>query len=427
MKNLLLLLFICPTILFGQNYTSYFVGNSTNIVTEAKGGVCLMGGASEHDNAMRWFLEQANGGDVLVLRTSGADGYNDYMLNQLGVSVNSVETIVCNNASASQDSYIHDKIKQAEAIWFAGGDQWVYISYWRNTPVDSLINKGIAERNVVVGGTSAGMAIQGHYYFSAENGTVTSNAALNDPFNSSVTISDQKFLVNEHLHDVITDTHYDNPDRRGRHVTFLGRIITDHQVIGKGIACEEYTAVCIDSNGLCKIYGEYPAYDEDIYFIQPNCELSNQTPETCIASTPLTWNRSGQALKVYHAKGTLNGDQTFDLTDWKTGTGGVWEHWSVDNGVLTINPGTAPTCTSNTLQEFGNTEIAVFPNPVTDGKVTISSHEDYNIRLTDLNGKEERVIIINHQLDLNHLKNGVYFLHLSKGQETNTLKLVIAY
>lgn len=89
-----------------------------------------MGGASEHDNAMKWFLEQANGRDVLVLRTSGSNGYNDYMLNQLGVNINSVETIVCHNASASQETYIHDKIKNAEAIWFAGGDQWTYISYW---------------------------------------------------------------------------------------------------------------------------------------------------------------------------------------------------------------------------------------------------------------------------------------------------------
>ena len=37
-----------------------------------------MGGASENDAAMAWFLERAGGGDVLVLRASGSDGYNDY-------------------------------------------------------------------------------------------------------------------------------------------------------------------------------------------------------------------------------------------------------------------------------------------------------------------------------------------------------------
>ena len=35
----------------------------------------MMGGSVENDNAMRWFLERADGGDVLVLRASGSDGY----------------------------------------------------------------------------------------------------------------------------------------------------------------------------------------------------------------------------------------------------------------------------------------------------------------------------------------------------------------
>ena len=34
-----------------------------------------MGGASEDDEAMKWFLKRANGDDVLVLRASGSDGY----------------------------------------------------------------------------------------------------------------------------------------------------------------------------------------------------------------------------------------------------------------------------------------------------------------------------------------------------------------
>ena len=144
-----------------------------------------MGGASEHDEAMKWFLQQSNGGDILVLRATGSNGYNNYMYSQLGVSVNSVETIVCHNAQAAYESYVQDRIKKAEAIWFAGGDQWTYITYWRNTPVDSLINKGLAERNLVIGGTSAGMAIQGAYCFSAQNGTVTSPTALSNPFVNS--------------------------------------------------------------------------------------------------------------------------------------------------------------------------------------------------------------------------------------------------
>lgn len=56
-----------PLSLFGQNYTSYLTGNPTDMVTNPLGGICLMGGATEDDNAMKWFLQRANGGDILVL------------------------------------------------------------------------------------------------------------------------------------------------------------------------------------------------------------------------------------------------------------------------------------------------------------------------------------------------------------------------
>ena len=44
-----------------------------------------MGGSRENDNAMRWFLKQADGGDILVLRASGSNGYNDYMLSLIHI------------------------------------------------------------------------------------------------------------------------------------------------------------------------------------------------------------------------------------------------------------------------------------------------------------------------------------------------------
>ena len=227
-----------------------------------------MGGATENDNAMIWFLQQANGGDVLVLRASGSDGYNNYMYSGLGVSVNSVETIVFNNSYASSEAYIHQKIQQAEAIWFAGGDQWDYISNWRNSAIDSLINDAISSRNIVVGGPSAGMAILGGFYFSAQDGTVTSSTALSNPFDNNVTVDSLPFISNQFLSDVITDTHYDNPDRKGRHLVFLARILVDYGIEAKGIACDEYTAICIDTNGIARVYGDYPNYDDNAYFIQ---------------------------------------------------------------------------------------------------------------------------------------------------------------
>lgn len=82
-----------------------------------------MGGAIENDNAMQWFLNLADNGDNVVLRTSGADGHNDYMFNQLGANINSVETLRIDQAQGATEAYVLQQVAEAEAIWFAGGNQ----------------------------------------------------------------------------------------------------------------------------------------------------------------------------------------------------------------------------------------------------------------------------------------------------------------
>lgn len=402
---------------FGQNYTSYFIGNTTDLVASPAGGICLMGGATEDDNAMKWFLQRANGGDILVLRATGSDGYNSYLYSDLGIPVNSVETIVCNNALASSDPYVLQKINQAEAIWFAGGDQWTYITYWRNTPVSNAINQAIQNRNIVIGGTSAGMAIQGEYYFSAQNGTVTSSTALANPFNNLVTVDSSSFIQNTLLTNTITDTHFDNPDRKGRLVTFLARISNDYGSHAKAIACDEYTAVCIDTNGIARVFGGDPTYDDNAYFIQSNCELADQTPETCSSGNPLTWNLGGEALKVYQIKGDETGSKTFNLNDWQSGTGGIWYHWSVANGTFSEQTGTALNCSPLTLPELStDSEIALYPNP-TSGKLTIALNNDAfaenEIYLCNHIGQKTHLLTTTNsvtEVDLSNLSNGIYYL-----------------
>lgn len=416
MKNALLgLLLICSsTPYFAQDYTSYFTGNSTDMVSSPSGGICLMGGATEDDNAMIWFLNRANGGDILVLRASGSDGYNDYLYTDLGVTVNSVETIVFNNANAANDPDIHQKINEAEAIWFAGGDQWDYISYWRNTPIDSLINKGITERNIVIGGTSAGMAIQGGFYFSAENGTITSAEALGNPYDNNLTVDSTSFIKNAFLTDVITDTHYDNPDRKGRHATFLAKILGQYGVRAKGIACDEYTAVCIGTDGIAHVYGGYPSYDDNAYFVTTNCELTDVTPETFANNTPITWNLNNSALAVYEVKGTEDGNNTFDVNTWMTGSGGNWKNWYIQNGVLSESATTQPDCALSINPKETGTNLSFYPNPAND-EITIEGAKSNEILIINNLGKIKLHQFINSNLEtinVSSLAPGVYFIQL---------------
>ena len=324
--------------LHAQGYTNWFVGNSTDAEVAALGGTCLMGGATEHDGAMQWFLQRANGGDILVLRASGSDGYQDYFHSDLGVAVNSVETIRFDNASAATSPYVQERIRRAEAIWFAGGDQWNYVNYWRGTAIDSLINVGIEQRNIAIGGTSAGMAILGGVYFTAQNGTVTTAAALANPFASNMTVSTAPFLRVPFLASVVTDSHYDSPDRRGRHMAFMARAGADTGTPVFGIASNEYVAVCVDTNGLARVFGDWPAYEEYAYFLQPNCTTTG-IPEVIQPGAPLTWSYGGLAVKACQVPGTMVGENTFDLVNWLTTDGGVWQDWSAQQGVFTAVPG----------------------------------------------------------------------------------------
>ena len=345
-----------------QNYTSYLSGSTTDVQTIPHGGVCLMGGATENDSAMFWFLKRAQGGDILVLRASGSDGYNSYMYNDFPLSLNSVESIVFHDSTAAYEPYIHQRIAQAEAIWFAGGNQWNYMNYWKNTPIDSLFKLAV-QRNVVFGGTSAGMAILGGVIFTAENGSISTVEALSNPYHSKLTLSDSALIPLSFLEDVITDTHYDNPDRRGRHLTFLARLLKDRGSVFKGIACEEYTAVCIDTLGLARVFGDYPAYNDFAFFVQPNCELAQMIPEQCLPNTPLTWDLNQQSVKACKIPGTPDGKYFFDLRDWESDSGGLWLDWSALNGQFNEQTGSPIHCSSGLGDESLWTNMQIYPNP----------------------------------------------------------------
>ena len=86
-------------------------------------------------------------------------------------------------------------------------------------------------------------------------------------------------------------------------MTFIARMNDELGAHSYGIACDEYTAVCIDSSGLGAVYGEWPEYDDYAFFIQMNCEDENQ-PEQMQIGVPFTWNYNGQAAKVYKVGGT---------------------------------------------------------------------------------------------------------------------------
>jgi len=412
--------------LSAQGYTSYFTGSTDDVEVATNGGLVLMGGATENDDAMIWFLEKANGGDVVVIRSSGSNGYNNYLYSQLGVSVNSVETLVITSQEGANNEYVVQQIMNAEALWIAGGNQWNYVNYWKDQGVGNAINYLLNEKMAVVGGTSAGMAILGGSYFSAQNGTVSTAAALSNPYGPTMTIGHGDFLNAPWVEHVITDSHYNDPDRRGRHFTFLARMEQDLGIRAFGIASDEYTSVCIEPDGTARAFGDYPEYQEFVYFLQSNCNQLG--PEVCEVGMPLTWNRDNQAVKVYKVP-AANGEFYLDLNDWETGEGGSWQDWWVENGNFQVNPDALPPNCVTTVVEESDFKFEVFPT-VSSREVSIwidSSPAVWHYQLMDLSG---RIIERNNasgnraSVNLANVPAGMYLLRLEINGKTAVSKLV---
>jgi cyanophycinase-like exopeptidase len=428
---LLAVVFLLQPCLFAQPYTSFFTGDIADINTNVTQGTVLMGGAAENDNAMRWFLNRSGGGDIVVIRATGSNGYNNYLYSQLGVTVNSVETLIIPSVAAANDPYVVQQLQNAEAIWIAGGDQFNYVNFWKNTPIETILNSHVNIKKAPIGGTSAGMAILGSSYFSAENGTVSSVEALANPFNTKVTLGHNDFLSLPFLQSVITDTHYDNPVRKGRHVAFLARMTVNSGFRAYGIACEEFTAVCFDATGKAIVFGNSPASDDVAYFLQTNC-VAPFAPENCTDGNPLHWIRNNQAIKVYAVKGTQTASNFFQLSDWKTGSGGEWEHWYVSSGVLSTVTGTASVCdvatnvTERTLPPF-----RIFPNPVKE-KISVEglhSLHPYRYRIINLTGRQ---MITGRwktaepkQINVHSLAAGVYTLQIFSDKQYSSVQFTI--
>lgn len=304
------------------------VGDAADVTRATTAGTVLMGGGPDVDAALQWMIGKAGGGDFLVLRATGTNAYNSYIYG-LG-TVNSVETLLINSRTLANDPQVEAKIRGAEAVFIAGGDQANYVNYWKDTRVEDALNYLRTTKLVPIGGTSAGCAIQGSTYFSAVNGTITSASALDNPYNSLLTLGHNDFLRQPYLANVVTDTHFNNPDRRGRLTTFLARMSKDYGVVGRGIGVDEATAVCIEPNGVGRVFGSGTAF-----FLTQNSSAG--TPETCVSGSRLDWYRGKQAVKVYKITGSSTGTGSFDLNAWGNGSGGSSQYYYVDRGTLGIS------------------------------------------------------------------------------------------
>ncbi|MFZ0952832.1 MAG: cyanophycinase [Candidatus Sulfotelmatobacter sp.] len=291
-------------------------GSTQDLHTHPEAGVAMMGGGSDLDEAFRWLCAKANGGDFLIVRAHGGADYNPYVAGLC--QTNSVATLIIPSRKAAQDPRVAEIIRQAEAIFIAGGDQSRYVNFWKGTPAEDAINAHEAAGKPI-GGTSAGLAVLGEFVYGCledkpNDADLTSREVLADPYIKRVTVV-RDFLKVPGLENILTDSHFAARDRMGRSLGFLARIVADGwSKTPREIAIDEKSALLVEASGRARVVGT----GLGAYFLQVT-----DPPEVCKRGQSLTL----RDVAAYRAPTGAR----FDVRAW-SGDGGEAYSISVEAG-----------------------------------------------------------------------------------------------
>jgi cyanophycinase len=267
--------------------TRYWTGNYVEDVRPRLHGpvLVLAGGGGDQTEAMQAAVNTIRGCtdcdakiDVVVIRASGAAGYNDYLMALDGVS-SVVSMVITDRESASRPDVVNI-VRMAEMVFFAGGDQCNYIRWIKGTPAADAV-KEVYARGGAIGGTSAGLAIQGEIAYDAcPNQSAQSKEVLVDPFHVDVSLS-RDFFGWPAMEDVITDTHFQQRDRMGRLLVFMARTLAEgdeRRLLGVGVG--ERTVLLLNRLGRGYVYGDGPvqivAADRDAELLERGRPLTHR-------------------------------------------------------------------------------------------------------------------------------------------------------
>ncbi|WP_218153244.1 MULTISPECIES: hypothetical protein [unclassified Streptomyces] len=280
------------------------LGSSADVSRSSwKGPAYTMNGAGGVVTAsMSRAVDEIRGGtgslDVVVLAgsapTSGSPTPEcDTIMGLAGV--NSCTTWTLTSPQDGDDSEVNTDIRNAEFVYFAGGDQCRYAA-WKGTALEASVESVVAKGGGA-GGGSAGHHINSPLVYDACRGSVTSSEALANPYHRDISFTTGMFEWADYG-GVVNGSHFVARDRMGRTLAFVARAVQDGLTAGGaawGVGVEEGGgSLHIDRNGLGTPYGK------DAYVV-----LADHTPEQAVARKPLTY----EGFKIWRlAPGT-----TFDF------------------------------------------------------------------------------------------------------------------
>lgn len=229
--------------------------------------------------------------------------------------VNSCTTLTLTSTSDGNNSQVNTDIRNAEFVYFAGGDQCRYAN-WKGTALRASVQSVIAKGGGV-GGGSAGHHINSDIVYDACAGSVLSSEALADPYDSYISFTTGMFAWPNYAN-TINDSHFVARDRMGRLMAFVARSVKDGLSTGGaawGVGVEEGASLFIDAAGKATLTGP------SAYVV-----LGDHQPERAVSGQSLSFSN----FKIWK----LTTGQTYDFANRPTC--GYYLR-SVTNGVADAN------------------------------------------------------------------------------------------
>jgi cyanophycinase len=318
--------------------------------------VALVGGGWDVAEAFRWMIKQGGmkpdvKGRFLVIRATGTNAYNPYIYSVLGskdptsphenvggkqLGVASAATMIVSSRAAADDIFTVEKIRNAHAIFVAGGNQADYQNNWAGSEMMKELEAAI-KRGVPVGGTSAGAAILGEYAYVALGRAVYSQDVLLDPYDRDATINPLNTASKKNpapkpivsipsLENMIVDQHVNTRDRLGRLLSFMSRtekavcaggIENSSTVFGIGLS--EETALLVSGTPGANVRAQIavnpydPATDAPGYTPRYSAYFLKYkgSPTTCAAGRPL---EAKPVVEMYRMTAPENKTSPFPTT-----------------------------------------------------------------------------------------------------------------
>lgn len=224
-------------------------------------GLVLSGGGTDIDATFKWMHKTLAGndrtraGNVIVLQADAdKDAYGPYI--QGLAPFQSVRTIAIPHcASRAKIDAMASYVNGADAVFFRGGDQANYVP-WKGSALIAAAQR-LWKRGGVIGGTSAGLAVQGAAVYDSvaadrlhptdpDYEVRTANAVPN-PFEPEISFT-TGFLSWPPLVNVITDSHFAKRDRFGRLAAFVSRL---HMA---GLGIDERSSLVVDKNSMATLF-----------------------------------------------------------------------------------------------------------------------------------------------------------------------------